>query len=376
MYLSSRLVRQAPGQLRVSRAAHTRPMPTSPDIPAPLASARPASGPVPTFAEAWHLWLSYRSLGTRPLRASTLADYESIYRAHLAPAFGALALDALDGLTIARFVIAKSSGGTSRKRLSNVLVPLRACLRWHHRMGALPVDPSPWFDCSAPVADERRTLTIVEVENLVAAHPPSHRAFIAFAAYVGTRAGEQRALTWSDIDLDRQLVRINKTMFRDRPQRSTKTGFDRLAPLPPHIAIMLAEWHALCPPSAVDWVFPSRTGRPLDLDIYRARVFKPAVARASLPATLRFHDLRHTAASLLLQSGATVRDVMAICGWRQLATAQRYLHPSATLAGAAERLSEARANALTGGFTLSTPSEDRPICPIAVPVGSAFAKLG
>jgi hypothetical protein len=48
----------------------------------------------------------------------------------------------------------------------------------------------------------------------------------------------------------------------------------------------------------------------------------------------------------MLQSGSTVRDVMEICGWRQLATAQRYLHPSASLAEAAARLSEARAAAL------------------------------
>ena len=347
-------------------------MPTPPDIARPAHSAPPAPAvPAPTFAEAWHLWLSYRALGTRPLRASTLADYESIYRRHLAPPLGALALDALDGLTIARFVIAKTAAGTSPKRLSNIIVPLRACLRWHHRMGALPSDPSYWFDSAASAADERRMLTIAEVERLVAAHPPEFRAFVAFAAYVGTRAGEQRALTWDDVDLSRQLVRIDKTLFRTTSQRSTKTGFDRTVPLPPHIALMLAEWRAHCPSSPERYVFPSRTGRPLDLDTYRARVFRPAVTRAGLPPTLRFHDLRHTAASLLLQSGATVRDVMAICGWRQLATAQRYLHPSATLAGAAERLSEARAAALSCGFAPSAPRAGVPITSLEPVAGAA-----
>ena len=61
---------------------------------------------------------------------------------------------------------------------------------------------------------------------------------------------------------------------------------------------------------------------------------------------MRFHDLRHTAASLYLSSGATVRDVMAICGWRQLATAQRYLHPTHELSTAAKRLSATREDAL------------------------------
>jgi integrase len=309
-------------------------------------SATPDTRSPTTVADAWSLWLAYRTLGTRPLRASTLADYESIYRAHLGPALCSTPLADLDGLTIARFVIAKTAAGVGAKRLSNVLVPLRACLRWHHRMGALPVDPSPWFDASAPPAQERRILTIPEIERLLAALPTEHRPFVAFSAYVGTRAGEQRALTWADIDLDRRTARIDKTLFRDRPQRSTKSGHDRTVPLPPHIATMLAEWLDVCPPSVRDLVFPARSGRPLDLDTFRARVFKPAVARAGLPDDLRIHDLRHTAASLLLQSGATVRDVMEICGWRQLSTAQRYLHPTATLSEAAERVSAARNAAL------------------------------
>jgi integrase len=310
-------------------------MPATPDTSAPT-----------TIADAWSLWLAYRSLGTRPLRASTLADYESIYRAHIGPKLGSARLDEVNGLVIARFVIAKTAAGVGAKRLSNVLVPLRACLRWHHRMGALPSDPSPWFDASAPAATERRILTIPEVERLLAALPAEHRPFVAFAAYVGTRAGEQRALTWTDIDLERRLVSVDKTLFRDRPQRSTKSGYDRTVPIPPHIATVLAEWRKRCPRSPQELVFPSRSGRPLDLDTFRARVFKPAVKTAGLAPELRFHDLRHTAASLLLQSGSTVRDVMEICGWRQLATAQRYLHPAAALCAAAERLSDAREAAL------------------------------
>lgn len=311
-------------------------MPTAPDSRSPT-----------TVADAWSLWLAYRSAGTRPLRASTLADYESIYRAHIGPALGSARLDELDGLAIARFVIEKTAAGVGAKRLSNVLVPLRACLRWHHRMGALAADPSPWFDTAAPAADERRILTIAEVERLIAALPAEHRPFVAFAAYVGTRAGEQRALTWADVDLESGLARIDKTFYRGRLQHSTKSGYDRTVPLPPHIVSMLAEWRADCPPSSWDGVFPSRSGRPLDLDIFRARVFKPAIVAAHLPAELRFHDLRHTAASLLLQSGATVRDVMEICGWRQLATAQRYLHPAASLAEASARLSECRRAAIS-----------------------------
>jgi integrase len=298
-----------------------------------------ARSPDLAFAQAWSLWLAYRTYGTRPLRASTLADYESIFRRHLEPGLGALPLSAIDGTVIARFTIESTAAGVNPKRLSNVLVPLRACLRWHHRMGSLAADPAAWFDPPARAADERRILTPVQIEALLGELPARYRPMVAFAAYTGVRAGELRALTWPDVDLDARTARIDKTYFRDRLQRSTKTGHDRTVPIPMHIAVMLAQWRLDCPASPEHLVFPGPGGRPLDLDTFRARVFKPALARAGIPPGTRFHDLRHTSASLYLQSGATLREVMEIHGWRQMQTAVRYLHAPDTLTQAADRLS-------------------------------------
>ncbi|MBE0475566.1 MAG: site-specific integrase [Coriobacteriia bacterium] len=324
-------------------------MPHSADIPPAAGTAGPSTpaGPADlTFAEAWKLWLAYRSSGARPLRASTRADYESAYRRHLAPAFAAVPLCAIDGMAVARLSIALGTGGLTAKRVSNILVPLRACLRWHHRIGTLPADPSPWFEASARPADERCVLTPVQVEALLAALPPFYRPMVAFAAGVGVRAGELRALTWHDLDLSARTARIDKSFYRDRLQRCTKTGAGRTVPLPPHVVETLLDWGAHCPRSDPALVFPRPNGAPLDLDTFRARVFKPAVARAGLPARLRFHDLRHTSATLYLRSGATVREVMEIHGWTQMQTAMRYLHAGDGLAEAAERFSRARADAL------------------------------
>jgi integrase len=309
-------------------------------------------GPPPaTLADAWALWLAYRQAGTRPLRASTLADYESIYRAHIGPRLGEAALAAIDGAVIARFAVALHAAGVRPKRAGNVLVPLRACLRWHHRIGSLERDPSKWFDASAPAADERRILTLAQVETLVAATPPAYRAFVMTAAYTGMRMGELRALTWDDMDLVARTASVSKTYYRQQLQRSTKTGHDRVAPLPAHVADALREWRAHCPPSPNGLVFPRPSGRPIDSDDFRRRVFHPAVAAAGLPRGLRFHDLRHTSASLYLQHGATVREVMEIHGWRQMQTAMRYLHTVESLNAAADRLSAARGDCIHGVST-------------------------
>jgi integrase len=309
-----------------------------------------------TFAEAWHAWLRYRACGQRPLRLSTLADYESIYRCHLGPHLGAVPLGDIDGTTIAGLVVALSTDGMRPKRLANVLVPLRACLRWHHRMGAFGRDPTPWFDASAPPADERRILTIEQLEQLIAAMPAFYRPLVTFAAYTGVRLGELRALTWPDVDLDARTARIDKTYYRNQLQRSTKSGYDRTVPIPAHVADVLRAWREVCPSADEGPVFPNKSGRPLDADTFRATVWRPAVRSAGLPKTVRIHDLRHTSASLYLQHGATVREVMDIHGWRQMQTAMRYLHTGDALNVAADRLSAARDTALAAHSPPATPA--------------------
>ena len=84
---------------------------------------------------------------------------------NLSPAFAETPLAHFNGLAIANFTIALSATGISAKRVSNVLIPLRACLRWHHRIGTFPADPGPWFDASAPAADERLILTPAQIER-------------------------------------------------------------------------------------------------------------------------------------------------------------------------------------------------------------------
>lgn len=125
-----------------------------------------------TFADAWSMWLAHRICGVQPLRASTLADYRSIYQVHLAPSLGYTTLSTIDGGTIARLTLTLAEAGVAPKRLSNVLVPLLACLRWHHRIGLLPRDPSPWFDAPARAADQRGILSHAQIEALLAELPP------------------------------------------------------------------------------------------------------------------------------------------------------------------------------------------------------------
>ncbi|HEY5433172.1 MAG TPA: site-specific integrase [Coriobacteriia bacterium] len=213
-------------------------------------------------------------------------------------------------------------------------------------MGTFERDPAGWFDAAAPAADERRVLSLTEVERLVAATPAPYRAFVATAAWTGMRLGELRALIWADIDLEARLIVVDKTRYRQCVQRATKNGDTRVVPIPRHLADELRRSRAACLHGAQDVVFCGIRGTPIDGDDFRRRVFAPALARAGLDPGTRIHDLRHTSASLYLASGATVREVMEIHGWKRMETALRYLHTTAPLTDAADRLSEARRTAL------------------------------
>jgi integrase len=131
---------------------------------------------------------------------------------------------------------------------------------------------------------------------------------VQLALATGARKGEILSLQWSGIDLDRRTAR-----FLD-----TKNGDSRTVPLAPSAVATLKQW---------------RTGRlrvgpvfPFGLALID-NAWQDARDRAGLN-DVRFHDLRHSAASYLAMSGASLMDIAAILGHKTLAMVKRYSHLS------------------------------------------------
>ena len=87
----------------------------------------------------------------------------------------------------------------------------------------------------------------------------------------------------------------------------TKAG-TRFVSLPPMVLAELKRWKLACPPCAQEFVFPNNEGGARDDRNFRSRVFDPALRPAGL-RRVRVHDLRHTAASILIAAGADLADV-------------------------------------------------------------------
>jgi integrase len=159
------------------------------------------------------------------------------------------------------------------------------------------------------------------------------------AAYTGLRRGELVALRWRDVRWSEHVLVVERALSGDT-EGTTKGGRVRYVPLGDQALAALDRLSRH--PNLVradDYVFGNVTGDRLDPSALRRR-FVAARDAAGLPP-LRFHDLRHTAGTLLTRvlDPVTVRDVL---GHADLKTTQRYLH-----AVRASRLSDAATQAFT-----------------------------
>jgi integrase len=272
-----------------------------------------------TFAEFARQWLADQ----QHLRPSTRERYRWAIEHHLIPRLGPFRLAEIREDIVAALVrdLSKTHRRSTVKAVINVLSGIlgRAVRRGAVASNAvlgLERDEQP-----KGTPREMRILQRDEIGRLLESAPARHRPLLATLVFCGLRIGEALALRWSDVDLAAGRIRV-------RWQIDPKTG-ERVEPktpnakrdvvLMPALATMLAEHRIASRFSQdVDPVFSSAVGTPLLRSNVRHRILQPAVKRAGLHGaerpTLRTHDLRHTFASLLIATGASVVFVAAQMG--------------------------------------------------------------
>ena len=142
--------------------------------------------------------------------------------------------------------------------------------------------------------------------------------------HVGLRPGELFGLRRRYIDTDRWLMHVHGVATREgwRPHAKTSKSH-RAVPVPPHLRDRLLEHLLALGPD--DLVFPAPAGGCWDDRNYAERVFSPAVAAAGVKAGTPY-DMRHTAASWLVQAGVDLQRVQELLGHEKYSTTLRYAH--------------------------------------------------
>lgn len=281
------------------------------------------------------------------LKPRTLAGYRLIYDATILPRFGDKRIAAVTSQDVEKWVQELAADGMAPGTVRNHFRALGKVFRYAVRHRLIPANPAagtPLPRATGAQAFQPKFLTPDEIERLASeldAFAP-YGLLVRFAAYTGLRAGELAALRIRDINLLRKEVRVERTLHRvkgkgwqvgtPKSARSTRT-------VPILHAELLADLHAYLAehPRRADaeaWLWPGHTPRsPLpdwdrtfDYGSFYGMVFKPALARTGLAGT-RFHDLRHTYASLMFAAGIEPYKVSRWMGHGSLAiTDQVYAH--------------------------------------------------
>jgi integrase len=308
------------------------------------------------FAEFAADWLQRVAGRVKP---KTLELYEDGVKHHLLPWFGGMRLAAITSSEVESYLAAKSTG-TRRgrggqavrlapKTVNITLTLLKQILKDAIEQGLLSESSAlrtkPLRDSRAE-SEQRQFLTPAEVDKLLAIAEPPYGTLYLTAVHTGMRRGELLGLRWRDVDLRTGRIQVRRSLARfkngaryvvgETPLKtrySRRTIEDLSSSLRDALLALPAgddeEW---------DYVFRSRAGGPMDPDNLD-RTFRRHLALAGLPQ-VRFHDLRHTHASLLIAAGVHPKAIQARLGHASITTTLNtygHLMPSA-FEGVGERL--------------------------------------
>jgi integrase len=290
----------------------------------------PSLGKTPFFDVAVD-WVA-----TKPGRKlSTRLGYEATLRNHVLPFLGHRPVQSINKTVIRQLIAdmeSKGSGpGTVRNTIRSVVKPV---LDIAVEQNMLRTNPAVGIKLPASPPMEPCFLTAAEVNVLADEIDPHYRVLVLFAAYTGMRFGEIAALRVKNLDLLRGRVTVAESVTEVRGHGliygPTKTYQTRTVSLPGFLRMPLAELIGPRSGRPEAFVFIAPGGGPVRHGNFYGRIFKPAVRRA-LPERLhglRFHDLRHTCASLLInETGANPKAIQARLGHSSIqVTFDRYGH--------------------------------------------------
>ncbi len=269
---------------------------------------------IPLFSEVAKDWLEHKK---QNLRESTW----DVYKGHTVKHFHDLDSLRINRISVARiekYITSRQKQGMNILTLRKILVSLGQIMAYavRHRY----IDYNPVRDAERPRGQggekrkKIRILTIEEINNLLeAVTNRKYRTLFLLAIMSGARQGELLGLKWPDVDWDNSQIHIQRTynhqMFFD-----VKTGTSRRKiDIGPKVITRLKKWKLACPVCELDLVFPNQAGKPINHNNLVSRHFNPALKAAKIPK-IRFHDMRHTFASLLIEQGENIKYIQSQLG--------------------------------------------------------------
>ena len=291
------------------------------------------------------------------VRARTYERYESVCRVHIIPQVGDKKLTDLKEMDVQSLYRERLGSGCSPRTVQYIHVTLHKALKQAVRWRMVPRNVAEAAVPPKVQKKEIRVLSPAQVKVFLK-RVEGHRLepMFALAITTGMRQGEMTGLKWEDIDLEDGTLYVLRTLSKTKDGivfNQPKTTKGRRAVSLTRIAIKTLEKHKVLQEAEKStWkedhglVFPNIHGEPRSQREPMIKALKKALERAGLPE-IRFHDLRHTAATLMLSKGVHPKIVSEMLGHGDVAfTLTVYSH---VLKGMQKGAAQAIDEALGGG---------------------------
>lgn len=301
------------------------------------------TGPQQKLGQFLTHWLE--DVHKQSVRPRTYERYEEIIRLHLLPSIGHHYLQKLSPQQLQLFYKKKLDEGLSATTVSSFHSVLHKALETAVRWNLLARNTCDLVSPPRRKHFEIQPLNIEQIQQLLTV-TSGHRqeALMILALATGMRRGELLALKWQDVDLEERILQVRRILTRI-PSKLSGKGFEETEPktdkgrrsivLPPFVVEALKQhrlrqleeklkagpaWHDH------DYVFSTSIGTHLNPTRDVLDVLKSLLKKAGLP-NIRFHDLRHSSATMLLSMKVHPKIVQEVLGHSQISmTMDIYSH--------------------------------------------------
>lgn len=270
---------------------------------------------------AYELW----EPSTVYLSPKTRYDREISWKNHVEPRWGDRELGQVKKADVQAWVTDLHEAGKGQSTIARAVEVLRLAMNHAVDAGWILTNPAKEIRIPRTERRERYYLSVKQSEALATAIGGFYAPLIRVFTYCGLRWGEATALRVKDVDLDRgrlQVVKAFTTSGGKRIEKDTKSYENRSVPFPTVLRDGLAD--ATEGRGPLERIFTTAGGTPLNASNFRQREYAPAIEKAGQmlgaplpPVTI--HDLRHTAASLAVSSGANVKAIQRMLGHKSAA---------------------------------------------------------
>lgn len=280
----------------------------------------------------------------KQVKLSTICAYSLIFTNHILPKFANVEVEHINKRLVQDFVDNKLSDGLSVKSVKDIIIVLKMIVNYAGDELELNVNTTwrlYWPTKNMTSKSQIPVYTKNEFRKIVDAckeHPSPVSLGILLTICSGMRIGEVCALRFSDIDIEKKLIYINRTIERvyilENGVRKTeliisspKTASSRRQiPLIGDALILAKKFHAIANP---DYYICSFLERPIEPRTFRSKYVEFMKDRCGIEHVIKFHGLRHTFASLLIEDKVDVKTVADILGHSDVSTTlNTYVHPS------------------------------------------------